>query len=89
MPKVMSLFVLNSPHVNSLSEQSAEYENAMSSEYCAHHIERAITCGRKEVLLAPLLHRIVVYLRTLCPPIYYTVMKMRAAAERKAAAKHK
>ena len=61
----------------------------MSSEYCARQIERAITLRRKEVLLAPLLHRIVVYVRTLCPVIYYKAMETRAASDRKKAEKEK
>src|SRR6218665_1117442 len=50
----------------------------MSAEYVAQRILNAIACRDNEVLVAPLVHRIAVYLRNILPDFYFQIMQARA-----------
>ena len=68
-------------------EKCKEEETGMSTSYVAHQIERSITGQYKEVTLAPFIHKAVIYIRTICPSLYFLIMRIRASQGRKKALK--
>lgn len=57
--------------------------SGMKSEYAATRILDAVTCHKNEVLLAPLVHRMAVYLRNIFPDLYFRIMLARANKQKK------
>lgn len=55
----------------------------MSAEHVAQRILNAIACRENEVLVAPLVHRIAVYLRNILPDLYFRIMLARANKQHK------
>jgi len=50
----------------------------MSAEYVADCVVQTVCARDREVLIAPLLYRITVYLRNFLPNVYFRVMERRA-----------
>lgn len=50
--------------------------------YVADKIFWAIVGRKKELVIAPLTHRLVIYIRTLCPWLYFFIMRLRARSLR-------
>lgn len=51
-----------------------EIEKGMSAESCAKAIINAIRYYQTDVLIGPFHHRLVVYIRALCPALYNYIM---------------
>ena len=56
-------------------------EQGYSAGWVAGRVVEAVVTGEKELVLAPLLHRLAMVLRILVPSLYFWIMKGRAAKE--------
>ena len=56
--------------------------SGMNVDYVAQEILLAVTSKRSEVTLAPLIHRLAIYIRNICPSLFFTLMKSRAKKQR-------
>ena len=57
-------------------------------EEVASRIVRLVREQRNEDIPAPLLHRLVIYIRTLFPSLFFFIMQKRAKSQRKEKAKN-
>lgn len=57
--------------------------SGMRPEYVAQRILDAVVCRKNEILLAPLVHRLAVYLRNIFPDLYFQIMLTRANKQKK------
>ena len=55
----------------------------MKPEVVAARVLEAVVHGDKEVVLAPLVHRVATVIRTLCPSLFFYLMFSRARQQRK------
>lgn len=55
----------------------------MKPRSCAIAVFDAIVRGDREVVLAPLIHRIMIAVRVLCPWLYFVIMNHRASSAKK------
>ncbi|XP_078045594.1 dehydrogenase/reductase SDR family protein 7-like [Augochlora pura] len=53
-------------------------EEGYSAEYVAERILKAIVKDEKDVIIAPFSPKVAIYLRTLCPSLYFWIMHKRA-----------
>lgn len=53
-------------------------QEGYSPEYVADCVLKAVLKYEKDVLIAPSIPKCAVYLRTLCPSLYFYLMKKRA-----------
>lgn len=56
----------------------------MSPEKVADNIVKCLISGQEEMMIAPLIHQMVVILRTLTPSLIFRIMKRRATTQRNA-----
>jgi dehydrogenase/reductase SDR family protein 7B len=61
-------------------ETDATTAAGCSPAHVAEQVVEAVVGGRRELLLAPLLHRLAVLLRALLPSLYFFLMARRARA---------
>ena len=61
----------------------------MSPLYVAEEIFAAVTFQKDDILLAPLIHRLAVYIRNICPGLFMKLMKSRAKKQRNEIEKNK
>ncbi|XP_014222659.1 dehydrogenase/reductase SDR family protein 7-like [Trichogramma pretiosum] len=54
-----------------------------SPEYVAEKVVKAVQRGEKEIVIAPIMHRIAILLRTLFPSVFFWLMKKRAESQKK------
>ncbi|KZC13256.1 Dehydrogenase/reductase SDR family protein 7-like [Dufourea novaeangliae] len=60
-------------------------QEGYSPEYVAHRILEAILKDEKDVVIATLTPKLAIYLRTLCPTLYFWIMHKRAKKSEKEA----
>ncbi|KAG0718551.1 Dehydrogenase/reductase SDR family protein 7-like [Chionoecetes opilio] len=65
-------------------EMDETTSGGMSPEHVADSIVGCLINGNEELLLAPMLHRLAIILRTLFPSLITRIMKRRAASQRNA-----
>jgi len=53
-----------------------------SPEHVAQEVVRAVSRGREEVVVAPLLHKLAIIIRTLAPALFFGLMAQRAKKDR-------
>lgn len=58
-------------------------ESGMDPVYVAEQILSAIIWQKDDVILAPLLHKLVIFIRTFIPTLYFKIMSMRAKSQRR------
>lgn len=56
--------------------------SGMRPEVVASRVVQSVVCGNADVTIAMLLHRTVIYLRTLSPNLYFHIMNKRARKQR-------
>lgn len=63
---------------SSHSEIDANQKSGVSPEKVADDIYRAVLADQKDIVLAPIHHIAIQWLRLICPPIYYFAMEKQA-----------
>lgn len=60
-------------------------QEGYSPEYVADYTLKAVLKEEKDVLIAPITPKLAIYLRTLCPSLYFWIMQKRAKKSEKEA----
>lgn len=60
------------------TEIDATQKGGASPEKVAEDIYKAVLEGQKDIVLAPIHHIAIQWLRLICPPIYYFAMEKQA-----------
>lgn len=55
----------------------------MKPEFVAEKVAEAVLLQQSEVVLAPLIHKLAILIRTLCPALFFKLMFSRACKQRK------
>jgi dehydrogenase/reductase SDR family protein 7B len=64
--------------VCSLAETDSATANGYEPEYVAEKILSAVVQGKQEVIIAPVVPRLAILIRTLAPSLYFWIMETRA-----------
>lgn len=61
-------------------------DDTTASGYPAPHVANkifwSVVSRQNEIVIAPFHHRLVIYVRTLCPWLYFFIMRFRAKSSR-------
>jgi short-subunit dehydrogenase len=61
-----------------LAEMDSAIANGYKPEYVADKILSAVVQGKKELIIAPVMPRLAILIRTLAPSFYFWIMERRA-----------
>lgn len=86
--KVMAVspgYIQTKLSINAITSDGQQYGmmddttmNGYSPQYVAQRILKAVLNGEREVVIAPLFHRMAIYIRTIIPSLYFYLMQRRA-----------
>jgi short-subunit dehydrogenase len=61
-----------------LAEMDSNAENGYTPEYVSKKILSAVADGKKELIIAPVIAKLAITIRTLSPSLYFWIMERRA-----------
>ncbi|XP_062601737.1 dehydrogenase/reductase SDR family protein 7-like [Saccostrea cucullata] len=68
---------------SSYNKMDSTTASGMDPEKVAYRIRQAVEFGENDILLAPLLHKFVIIIRTLFPSLFFLIMSQRTKSGRK------
>ena len=76
-------------HFPPFSEMDSTTASGMKPTFVAHRILKAVKFKENDIVLAPILHKLVIFIRTCIPSLFFLIMNHRAKSGKKEFSKPK